>query len=50
MKSYETPSIEPVGTLRSLTQQGGGFNNVDVAFGTPIDLDNPAGFTGFTGS
>ncbi len=50
MKSYETPSITAVGTVRALTQQGGGYNNVDVAYGTPIDVNNPAGFTGFTGS
>lgn len=50
MKSYETPRIDSVGTVRVLTQQGGGSNDVDVAFGTPIDISNPAGFTGFAGS
>ncbi len=50
MKIYETPCITTVGTVRALTQQGGGANNVDVAFGTPIDVNNPDGFTGFTGS
>lgn len=50
MKQYAAPTIQVVGTVRALTQQGGGVNNIDVAFGTPIDLNNPDGFTGFTGS
>ncbi len=50
MKTYTTPTIEAVGTVRGLTQQGGGANNVDVAYGTPIDVNNPDSFTGFTGS
>lgn len=50
MKQYAAPSVHAVGSVRALTQQGGGANTIDVAFGTPVDLDDPDGFTGFTGS
>lgn len=50
MKHYTSPSITVAGSVRSLTQQGGGTNYVDVQFDTEIDLSNPAGFTGVTPS
>lgn len=48
MKDYTSPSIAVAGSVRQLTAQGGGIDQVDVPLGTPSrgELDNITGFVG----
>ena len=49
MKRYATPVITAAGSIRTLTAQGGGTDEIDVPLGTPANGDL-ANITGFAGS
>jgi hypothetical protein len=46
MQNYQKPAITEIGSVRALTEQGGGAFEIDVPLGTIIDPSNPNGFLG----